>query len=310
MSLPHLHLVLNHLPVIGSVIAVGLLLLAMVRRSADLRRAGLEVLVIVGLLTLPVYLTGVGAQPEIEDRPGISVAVIAAHHDSAMFGSLFMLLTAVVAWVCLWQGRRLARPSRGLFGAVLILAVISLAAMGRTANLGGQIRHPDELSVQVAQNSQTPVWMTAAFIAENSTSRVWVWPAAEALHFIGLWLLFGIVLVVNLRLVGMMKAVPFPVLHRLLPWAVLGLTINVLTGMMFVIGQPFQYISWPFYWKMGLLLVAGFNLLYLTIVDAPWNVREGDSAPVLTRALAGTGIVAWLAVMYFGRMLPFLGIAF
>ena len=48
MTLSHLHLVLNHIPVIGSVIAFGLLLLALLRRSADLRRAALEVIILIG----------------------------------------------------------------------------------------------------------------------------------------------------------------------------------------------------------------------------------------------------------------------
>jgi uncharacterized membrane protein len=310
MALSHLHLVLNHVPVIGSVIALGLLLLALVRRSADLRRAGLEVFVIVGLITLPVYLSGLGAQPEVADRPEVSIAVIRAHHDAALLGSVVMLLTGVVAWIGLWQTRRMARPGRAILGAVLLLAVITLALMGRAANLGGQVRHP-EMSVlqEISEADERAGWMTLS-IARIANETPWVWPAAEALHFIGLWLLFGIVLAVNLRLLGMMKQVRFPVLHRFLPWAMLGLTINVVTGMMFAIALPSQYAGWAFYWKIGLLMVGGFNLLYLTIVDAPWKVGVGEAAPFFARTLAGTSIVVWLGVMYFGRMLPYLGNAF
>ena len=69
MALSNLHLVLNHVPVIGALIAFGVLLLALVRRSDDLRRAGLEVFVLFGLLTLPAYLSGLGAQREIAKHP-------------------------------------------------------------------------------------------------------------------------------------------------------------------------------------------------------------------------------------------------
>jgi hypothetical protein len=310
MALSHLHLVLNHVPVIGSVVALGLLLLALVRSSADLRRAGLEVFFLVALFTLPVYLSGVGAQREVADHPEVSIAVVRAHHDAALLASVFMLLTGLAAWIGLWQTRRIARPAPGVLGAVLLLAIVTLALMGRAANLGGQIQHPEITTLQAAQTLQSSGWLTAASVAEMANERTWVWPAAEALHFVGLWLLFGIVLGVNLRLLGMMRQVSFQALHRLLPWAVLGLTINIVTGMVFVIAIPGQYAGWTFYWKIGLLMVGGFNLLYLTIVDAPWNVGPGDMPPVLARTLAGTGIVAWLAVMYFGRMLPFLGRAF
>jgi hypothetical protein len=307
MALSHLHLILNHVPVIGTAIALGLLLLALVRRSADLRRAGLEILVIVGFLTLPVYLTGLGAQREVADLPGVAIAAIRAHHDAALLGALFLLFTGIAAWIGLWQTRRTLRPAPGVFAAVLLLTVVALALIGLAANLGGQIRHPETTALQAVQN---PVWLTAAWIAEMANTRFWVWPAGEVLHFIGLWLLFGILLVVNLRLLGVMKQASFPTLHGLLPWAMLGLTINVVTGMMFVIAMPGQYDGWPFYWKIVLLMVGAFNLLYLTIADATWKVSAGDPAPVVARILAGAAIVAWLAVMYFGRMLPFLGHSF
>jgi uncharacterized membrane protein len=293
MALSHLHLVLNHVPVIGSVIALGVLLLALVRRSADLRRAGLEVMVLVGLLSLPAYLSGAGAQPELAPRKDIAVAMIRAHHDAALVGSVAMLVTVMVAWVGLWQTRRRTRPARGVFGAVLVLAVITVGLMGRASNIGGQIRHPEVTAMEAAQAIENAGWMTG-WIAKEGTAGTWAWPAAEALHFIGMWLLFGILLV----------------LHRLLPWAMLGLTINVVTGMVFVIGLPSQYTSWPFFWKIGLLMVGGAELLYLTIADAPWKVGPGNDAPVLARALATAGLASWLCVMYFGRMLPYLGNSF
>jgi hypothetical protein len=308
MALSHLHLVLNHIPVIGSVIALGLLLLALVRRSTDLRRAGLEVVVIIGLLSLPTYLSGLGGQKDLADKAEVSVSMIHAHHDAAMLGSIAMLFTVMMAWVGLWQTRRRGHPGRGVFGAVVVLAIVTVALMGRAANLGGQIRHPEVHALQgpIAENAG---WMTA-WIAREGTKGMWAWPMAEALHFIGLWLLFGILVAVNLRLLGLMKSVPFSVLHRLLPWGMLGLTINVVTGMVFAIGLPGQYAEWPFYWKMVLLMLGGAQLLYITIAEAPWRVEAGRDAPLQVRTFASAGIFLWVAVMFLGRMLPFLGHSF
>lgn len=313
MALSHLHLVLNHIPVIGTVVAIGLLLLAFIRRSDDLRRVSLEIFVIVAFLTLPVYLTGVGAQPIIIDSPGVSAALIEAHHNAALLAFLFMLLTGIAAWLGLWQYRRIARVRTGTMGVVLLLGVVTLASMGRAANLGGDIRHPEISGLEIARladENPGSGWLTAQGVAELATGRVWVWPAAEALHFIGLWLLFGVVLLVNLRMLGLMKQASFPALHRLLPWGMLGLAINIVTGMIFVIAAPGQYANPAFYWKIGLLLAAGFNLLYLTVFDEPWAVGAGQDAPITAKTLAGSAIVLWIGVMYFGRMLPFLGDAF
>ena len=59
INIPHLHLLLNHVPTVGTVVGLGLLLLAMARRNDHLVHSSLEVLFAVALVTLPVYLTGV-----------------------------------------------------------------------------------------------------------------------------------------------------------------------------------------------------------------------------------------------------------
>jgi hypothetical protein len=84
------------------------------RRFAPRWSRGL--LVLVALLTLPVYLSGVGAQREVADHPEVSIAVVRAHHDAALLASVFMLLTGLAAWIGLWQTRRIARPAPGCSG--------------------------------------------------------------------------------------------------------------------------------------------------------------------------------------------------
>jgi uncharacterized membrane protein len=182
--------------------------------------------------------------------------------------------------------------------------------MAGTATMGGEIRHP-EMMPEGSAPTAGPTWISAAWVQSLVTDHTWLWPSLEALHFIGLWLLFGVVLLVNLRMLGMLKPVPFSALHRMLPWAVLGLGINILSGMMWVIATPEQYSSnVSFFWKMGFLMLAGLNLLYLTTFDQPWEVGAGQDASFANKAIAFSAIASWVCVMYFGRMLPFLGNAF
>jgi len=82
--------------------------------------------------------------------------------------------------------------------------------------------------------------------------------------------------------------------------------------MFFFVGQPAQYIaSAPFYWKTIFLLIAGANFLYLTVFGKAWRHTEdghaGFEASLADKAMAVSSLVAWLAVLYAGRMLPFLG---
>ena len=140
----------------------------------------------------------------------------------------------------------------------------------------------------------------------------WFWPASEAVHFIGLCLLFGVVLVVDLRMLGFMKGLPFSALHRLLPWGVLGFGVNVATGMLFFIGAPptFYVTNSIFFWKLALILVAGVNALYFTVFDQAWTLEAGDTPPVAARVAAASGILLWVGVIFCGQMLPFIGHSF
>ena len=310
MNAPHLHLILNHVPTIGTAIALGLLLLSLLRRQEALRRVSLEVFYVLALLTLPAYLSGVATGLQLENLPDVSVEAIHKHHDGAVVAFALMLMTGLASWLGLWQWRRTSRPSGLNTGIVLVLALLTLTTMAGTATMGGEIRHP-EMMVEGAEPTAGPTWITAAYLQSLVTDHTWLWPSFEALHFIGLWLLFGVVLLVNLRMLGMMKAASFSSLHRMLPWAVLGLGINVVTGMMWVIATPEQYMTnVSFFWKIGFLLLAGINLLYVTAFDEPWQVGAGEEASWGNKAIAFSAIASWVCVMYFGRMLPFLGNAF
>jgi uncharacterized membrane protein len=311
LTQPHLHLLLNHVPTVGTAIAVGLLVLTVFRKHDAIRRVSLELFCVVALLTLPAYLSGVGTQLRVEEQlPELSIELMQRHHDAALFSSILMLLTGGFSWLGLWQFRRISRQTTFNLSAVMVLSVLTVVTMARTATMGGEIRHPEILWDQSVVVEASGGWLTAASVAALVNERIWLWPAMETLHFIGLWLLFGVIVLVNVRMLGMLTQTPYAALHRLLPWATLGLGLNIVTGMMFVIAVPGQYASEAFYWKMGLLVLAGINLIYLTVFDGPWEVKAGDRAPARVKAMAASAIVLWIGVMYFGRMLPFLGDAF
>lgn len=313
MNTPHLHLLMNHVPTVGMGIAIGILLLSFVRKDNSLRRVSLEIFYIVALLTLPAYLSGMATQVILQQQGEVSQAAIERHHNAAVVGSLGMVATGAFAWLCLWQIRRLGRARAWTLGGATALALLTLAMMARTATIGGEIRHPEIVSdvAAAAAADAAPPWLEAAAIGKWVTGNTWVWPACEALHFVGLWLLFGVVAIVNLRMLGLMNSAPFSAVHRLLPFAALALGVNLLTGMLFVLGAPGQYLeNISFFWKIGLLLLAGLDLLYLTVFDAPWAVGAGNPAPAREKVLAASALAAWVGVMYFGRMLPFIGNAF
>jgi uncharacterized membrane protein len=316
MNLAHLHLLLNHLPIIGTIFGLGLFLVSLVGKSDHLTRASLGVFCFIALLAIPAYQSGNAAQQAIQSLPGVSATLIEAHQDSALLALVFVEITGAVAWFGMWRSRRVSRPARGIWSAVLLLSIVTVGLMARTGNTGGEIRHPEIRSAQEATATDGTAgsgteWLNIASVRPFTNSHTWAWPALETLHFIGLCLLFGILLLVNLRMLGMMKPVSFAALHRLLPWAIFGFGINAVTGMTFFIATPEQYTqNVAFYWKMILMLLAGVNVLYLTVVDEAWALGPGDDAPLTGKVIAASGIFLWVGVMYFGRMLPYIGNSF
>jgi hypothetical protein len=219
-----------------------------------------------------------------------------------------MEFAGFVGWVALWQARRRGRAATGMVAAATALTIVALLVMSQAANLGGYIRHP-EIGGAVA-TAIDPAEFFASKISDVMVNSTWAWPASETIHFLGLSLTFGVLLAVNLRILGVMKQVPFADVHRLLPWGMLGFGANLITGMLFFIGQPKQYIdSAPFYWKVVFLMIAGANFLYLTVFKKGWAVDRWD-ASLPDKAMAVLSLFSWLVVLYGGRMLPFIGHAF
>lgn len=308
-NLEHVHLLLNHVPTVGSVVAIGLFVVAFFRRDEGIKLVGLEVLFAIALLTLPAYMTGVAAFQSLRGQAGVSDAAIRLHQDVALYGFTWMEFAGFVAWITLWQARRRGRTPRGLFVTSFVLLVMSFIVMARAANLGGDIRHPELGAAAVTIPTAD---FLAAKISDVMVNSPWAWPASETVHFLGLSLSFGVLLVINIRILGAMKRVPFADVHRLLPWGMLGFGLNLITGMLFFVGQPGQYVgSAPFYWKIVFLMIAGANFLYLTVFRKAWaDTRGAWTASGGDKAMAFVSMFAWLAALYCGRMLPFIGHAF
>jgi len=223
-----------------------------------------------------------------------------------------MELTGALAWLGLWQHRRLSRFPQGTLAAVLLAGVVTFGLMAQAANIGGEIRHPEIRTGPVSADSAPAEPPLARVIGDAMVNLKWGWPASETAHFIGLCLLFGVVLVVDLRMLGFMKGIPFSTLHRLLPWGVLGFGVNVVTGILFFIGAPPDfYVNNPvFIWKLALILVAGANALYFTVFEQAWTLGAGDTPPVAAKVAAASGILVWTGVIFCGQMLPFFGHSF
>jgi hypothetical protein len=125
VTLAHLHLIMNHVPTVGSVVALALLILGYARRNEHLKHVGLELLFVIAVLTLPVYVSGVAAHRELREIKEVSDDAIRIHQDVALFGFAWMEFAGFIAWVALWQWRRRGAAARGLVPVATALLIVS-----------------------------------------------------------------------------------------------------------------------------------------------------------------------------------------
>jgi len=315
MSTTHVHLLLNHVPTVGFVMTIGLFLAGLVAGSDQLKRASLAAFVGIALIAIPTYVTGNAAAEHLciakANEPCADVAIsrplIERHEGAALLSLVVMMATAGFAWLGLWHYRRLRKFATWNIAVIVLLAVVSMGLVARAANIGGEIRHPEVRAAPVPVDTERTLGRSiAAYVNEQP----WTWIASETLHFVGLSILVGVILLIDIRALGFVKTIPFSALERLLPWAALGFGLNIATGMLFFVARPEFYTgNSAFYWKLIFVLLASANTLSF-LFDEGWTSQPGADVGVVTKAVAASALFLWVGVMYWGSMLPFIGNSF
>jgi uncharacterized membrane protein len=313
LNLAQQHLLLNHWPIIGTFVGLGLFLVSLPTKKDDLKKASLVIFSLIALFAIPAYTSGHAAYAVIQSEPDVSKATVDAHQGAALLAVLLMEITGAFACLGLWQFRRVSRPAQWTLPAVLFFSVVTAGLLTVTGNTGGEIRHREIRSGQEA----TSFVSTMGGAVFSSTQHLvllpgrWggVWPVLETLHFLGLALLFGTLGMVDLRILGFFKRLPVAPLLRFVPWAIAGFVVNVITGLLFFIGMPEFYVyNLDFHLKMFGVLLAGSNILLLFLTDALRDCERlgaNEEAPLFAKFFAGTSIILVVAVIVLGRYMPF-----
>ena len=149
---------------------------------------------------------------------------------------------------------------------------------------------------------------------ESTTLRTWIvespslfaFPGILAAHTIGLGLLVGLTVALDLRLLGIAPNIPPDAFTRFLPVMRFGLWLNVVTGLTLVLAYPTKALTNPiFYLKLTLIgvgvVLAGKIRVYVT----GGTIGATDHAPRALRRLAGISLLVWVAVITTGRLLAY-----
>lgn len=146
-------------------------------------------------------------------------------------------------------------------------------------------------------------WLQATPPAQAIGNSVWLYPAVNVAHVLGIALLFGAIAVLDLRLLGVWRASPINALARpTVRVAGVGLALALVSGVALFAAQATDYVDNPFlYWKFGAIGLALLNLLVLHRSRALERGRDGAGL-----ALAGgASLLLWLAAISFGRLIAY-----
>lgn len=155
--------------------------------------------------------------------------------------------------------------------------------------------------VSFADGSALNLWILSAY---------WVWPILEIIHFFGLSLLFGGLLVIDLRLAGHFRRLNPGATHSLIPMVLLGFALNLVTGVLFFFGDPLTYAyNAAFQLKMILIALAGLNAMLYYWKLGPqihaWTAQT--TPPLIAKAVGYSSLALWTAVLLCGRLIPYVG---
>jgi hypothetical protein len=155
---------------------------------------------------------------------------------------------------------------------------------------------------------QIIAWLTSTPVNHLVMDYRWTWPIAESLHFCGLALMVGTVGTFDLRLLGLGKGISPAALHRSIRFGLVGFAVSVVTGALFIFGQPDQYFyNNAFKVKVVCLTLLGLNVCAFYMLEARQvlAIDAGEDAPVRAKLFAAVSLTLLAAIMCAGRMLTF-----
>ena len=143
MNMAHIHLLVNHFPIIGSIFISIMFLIALIFKNVFLQKLSLWFLVVVALFTAVAYISGDGAKSILENVTRVPEGVMHDHESMARVGLILMFFAGAVSlFGVIFYSRKSTLP-RYLQIIVMAILVVSVIVFIYVGYLGGQVSHPE-----------------------------------------------------------------------------------------------------------------------------------------------------------------------
>lgn len=153
MDTAHLHLVVNHLPIIFPIVGLIVLLTGFFTKSEVVKRTAYFIFVLGALASIGAMATGEGAEEAVEDLPGVAENLIKTHEEVAELFAAISYILGAISLGGIFASLKNLSFSKLISYAVGVLALVTLFFAQQTGNTGGQIRHTEIRTGNTAVNN-------------------------------------------------------------------------------------------------------------------------------------------------------------
>ena len=153
MSKAHLHLLITHLPIFGSIIGALILGYGLWTKSNHTKNAASFIFIISAIGAGIAYLTGEGAEEGVENIQGVAEKLIKIHEDAALYALISLIALGVLSMIALVVRRFKPAMVKTTSILLFLLSLISFGLVERTVYLGVQMRHTEIYTSAVQNNA-------------------------------------------------------------------------------------------------------------------------------------------------------------
>jgi len=162
MNDAHLHLVVNHFPIIGTILGLGILITGIILKNNILKSTAYALFIVAAIFAAFSMGTGEGAEELVEDMPSIGKQIIHEHEEMAEKLAIILYVLGTISLIGLYLNYKKHAKAQLVSYLALIVAIVGVFFAQQTGTTGGEIRH-----TEIRANS-VPVDVTGETVKEDN----------------------------------------------------------------------------------------------------------------------------------------------
>ena len=154
MNDAHIHMVVNHFPIIGLILGLGILLFGVVLKNKTVINTAYGLFIVAAVFAIASMSTGEGAEELVEDMPNVGKRIIHEHEEIAEKLDIVLYVISAISITGLYLNLKNNSRSKITSYIVIILASIGVYLAQKTGTTGGEIRHTE---IRTSVSNENPI---------------------------------------------------------------------------------------------------------------------------------------------------------